>query len=61
MIFGVVFGLIFKFFLEQNFETKALTAQKKSTFRMSVDRMDRMDIMDRMDRQNSLNGLNRLD
>ena len=33
----VIFNDIFAFFLAQNFKTKVLTAQKKSTFRMSVE------------------------
>ena len=34
----MTFGVIFALFLEQNFKTEVLTAQKKSTFRMSGDR-----------------------
>ena len=32
----LIFGVILALFLAQNFKTKVLTAQKKSTFRMSA-------------------------
>ena len=36
----VMFGVIFAFFLGQKLKKKVLTAQKKSSFRMSVFKLD---------------------